>query len=131
MIKLAKKNCPEAEFDVIDIRSFSHIDSRYDGVMTGFCLPYLARGEVASFFKDIVGFLKPQGIIYLSAIENEHKESEVKTSSSGDRIRIHYYQKNFLKTLLESNGFSIIGSFDLVENGDDEVVLVARFNSTL
>ncbi len=33
MIKLAKKNCPEAEFGVIDIRDLSRISSRYDGVM--------------------------------------------------------------------------------------------------
>jgi cyclopropane fatty-acyl-phospholipid synthase-like methyltransferase len=126
MVKLAKKNCPEADFEVIDVRDLSIIDSCYDGVLAGFCLPYLTKEEVSLFFKEIIKVLNPEGILYLSAIQNENEESEIKTSSSGDRLRIHYYNKGYLKRLLETSGFGVIDTFDSSENGDNEIIFVAQ-----
>ncbi len=41
MIELAKKNNPSANFVVMDSRQINSLDKKYDGIIVGFCLPYL------------------------------------------------------------------------------------------
>lgn len=128
MISLAAQNCPEAKFEVLDIRDLSLITSRFDAVIAGFCLPYLDCKEVSVFIRSLVQILNNNAIVYLSAIERETEFSEFKTSSSGDRVLIHYYSMSYLKSQLASNGFTIVEASELFENDDKEMIIIARLN---
>jgi cyclopropane fatty-acyl-phospholipid synthase-like methyltransferase len=126
MVKLAKENCPEAKFDIIDIRSLESIGKRFDGILAGFCLPYLTKNEATVFLRNLANLLNPNGVVYLSTIINDEVESEVKTSSSGDSLRIYYYQKKYLESLLINSEFKIIETFELAENGEKEIIFIAK-----
>jgi trans-aconitate methyltransferase len=46
MIELAKKNNPTAKFAVMDSRQINRLETKYDGIIGGFCLPYLSHTKV-------------------------------------------------------------------------------------
>src|SRR5690606_29153072 len=45
MTELAKWNNPTARFAVMDSRQICNLDTKYDGIIGGFCLPYLSQTE--------------------------------------------------------------------------------------
>ncbi len=45
MIELAKRNNPKASFAVMDSREISKIETKYDGIICGFCLLYLSQTD--------------------------------------------------------------------------------------
>ncbi len=49
MIELARENNPTARFDVMDCRNISEINQDFDGIVCGFCLPYLSEGDGENF----------------------------------------------------------------------------------
>lgn len=108
MIELAQKNNPEAEFRVMDCRDIGRLDKKYDGVMCGFALPYLSKEESVQLIGHVAGLLKPDGIFYLSTMEDEYDKSGFRQSSRGDRMYIHYHQADYLTDALQENGFNII-----------------------
>jgi ubiquinone/menaquinone biosynthesis C-methylase UbiE len=108
MIRLAKKNNPEAEFIVMDCREILSINKKYDAVMCGFCLPYLSKEETKKLIHDVSLILHPGGIFYLSTMEGEYSQSGIQKSSTGDELYIYYHQEDYLTVSLNENNFSII-----------------------
>jgi trans-aconitate methyltransferase len=108
MLELAKTNNPSAEFQLMDCRNIGAIKKKYDGIMCGFCLPYLSQEETIRLLHDASELLLPGGILYLSTIEDDYDKSTYKKGSSGDEIFMHYYTADFLSTALKQNGFTII-----------------------
>src|SRR5690606_6951405 len=45
MIELAKRNNPTARFAVMDSRQMFTLHTQFDGIVAGFCLPYLSPTE--------------------------------------------------------------------------------------
>lgn len=110
MVELGKANNPTAEFEVMDCRDMSHIDKKYDGIMCGFCLPYLSKEETIKLIHDASKLLQPEGVIYISTMEeSETNKSGPKTSSSGEyTLFMHYHQVTYLIDALEENGFEVL-----------------------
>lgn len=108
MINLAKTNNPNAEFQLMDSRAIKDLKETFDGLMCGFILPYLTREEAEQLIKDSVSILNPQGVIYISTMEDDYSLSGFKTGSSGDKIFMHYHQADYLLNALKVNGFKII-----------------------
>ena len=109
MIDLVKSNNPRAEFQLMDGRDIDRIDKKYDGIMCGFCLPYLSKEETVKFISDTSCILRTNGVLYLSTMEDDYTNSGFKTSSSGDdQMYTHYHQADYLTHALESSGFKII-----------------------
>ncbi|WET67801.1 class I SAM-dependent methyltransferase [Sphingobacterium sp.] len=52
MIERAKSNNPAADFIVEDCRNISSLKTKFDGVICGFCLPYLSIHECS----ELIGF---------------------------------------------------------------------------
>src|SRR5687767_9736318 len=42
MIALAQQNNPSASFSVMDCRDIDRIEKQFDGIVCGFCMPYLS-----------------------------------------------------------------------------------------
>ena len=108
MIELAKANCPEATFKVMDCRHITSINELFDGIVVGFYLPYLNKGEVKYLFKKISNLLRVGGVLYLSAIEADFSTSGYKKGSTGDQVFMYYYQLEFIEAMLSANNLKII-----------------------
>lgn len=131
MLELAKKNNPSAEFACMDCRNIQFLSKKYDGIMCGFCLPYLTKSEAIQFLYDAADLLNNNGILYLSTMEDDYEKSSLQTSSKGDQMFMHYHESGYLKEALQSKGFTIIYEHRLPQTGElvgtpPDLVLVAR-----
>lgn len=107
MIELARKNNPEASFKVMDCREIDTITENFDGIICGFCLPYLSETDCAKLIKDCSNLLNPNGIFYFSTIEGDYSSSGFETGSSGDSMYVYYHPEAILKENLNTNGFKL------------------------
>ncbi len=110
MLELARQNNPEAEFLLMDCRDIGRITEKYDGIMCGFCLPYLSKKEAIALIADASNLLKNKGLFYISTMEDDYEKSAWKGPSSGgpDQLFLYYHQADYLSDALLENGFSIL-----------------------
>ncbi len=108
MIELAKRNNPTSEFQCMDCRDIRLLGKKYDAVMCGFCLPYLSKEESVQLISDVYNLLESNGLLYISAMEDDYAKSGLESSSSGDQMYIHYHEADYLTQALLENGFKII-----------------------
>lgn len=100
MIALAKENNPTARFTIMDIRQIDGLKTKYDGIVCGFCLPYLSKTDCQKLITDCGNLLNKKGVIYISFVEGDPIKSGFQTSSSGNRSYFYYHNLSNLKTLL-------------------------------
>jgi ubiquinone/menaquinone biosynthesis C-methylase UbiE len=108
MIVLAQMNNPSACFQIMDCRNLGSQDKKYDGIMCGFCLPYLSKDETSVLIRQASVCLKTNGLLYISTMEDDYSKSGFKKGSAGDEIFMHYYKEADLTQLLIQNKFSIL-----------------------
>lgn len=111
MIELAKKNNPTASFAIMDSRHISELESGYDGIVCGFCLPYLSQADGRIFIADCSDLLNENGNLYLSFVEGDPIKSDFQVISSGDRTYFYFYNLDELTVQLEKNNFKQIEVF--------------------
>jgi len=104
MIELAKKNNPTADFAVMDTREINTLNSKYDGIIAGFCLPYLSQTECEDLILNSYELLNDNGVIYLSFVEGNGEESGFKVGKAG-RVYFYYHNINDLKDKLIKKNF--------------------------
>lgn len=131
MIKLARRNNPTASFAVMDSRQINQIKTKYDGVVCGFCLPYLSQTDSVKLITDCYNLLDENGLIYLSFVEGDPAESGYKVGSSGHRVYFNFYNLNDLKKHLIKSKFKEIKVFTIeFKKSESEVdvhtILVAK-----
>jgi 2-polyprenyl-3-methyl-5-hydroxy-6-metoxy-1,4-benzoquinol methylase len=107
MIELAKANNPIANFKVMDCRDIDQLQNRFDGIVCGFCIPYLSGVDGLKMIKDCADLLNNKGILYLSFVEGDYQQSGFQTASTGDRTYFYFYALESLVKELESSGFEI------------------------
>lgn len=108
MIQLAKANNPTASFQVMDIRKIDQIESKFDGIVCGFCLPYLSEKDCQKLILDSYFLLNNDGLLYISFVEDSKANSGFKSASSGDRTYFYYHGVENLKLLLSQNSFDLV-----------------------
>ena len=111
MIELAKKNNPTASFAIMDSRKISDLKNKYDGIICGFCIPYLSPEDCEKFIFDAKNLLNDYGIIYISFVEGDPNKSDFQVSGSGDRSYFYYHTLDKLKTELLANSFEDLKTF--------------------
>lgn len=108
MIGLAKKNNPSGDYCVMDCRKISELNTTFDCIIGGFCLPFLSESDSVKLVSDCDKLLNPGGIIYLSFVEGLPEHSGYKVSSSGDRVYFNLHTLHNLTSLLKNNGFELL-----------------------
>jgi len=108
MVELAKKNNPSADYSVMDCRNINELNTKFDCIIAGFCLPFLSESDREKLISDCKNLLNTGGIIYLSFVEGMPEQSGYKLSSSGDRVYFYFHSLNDLSSQLKSNGFEIL-----------------------
>ncbi len=110
MIELAKKNNPTVNFAVMDTREINTITTKFDGIIAGFCLPYLSQTECQDLIVHSHELLNNNGIIYLSFVEGRESESGFKVGNAG-RVYFYYHNLDDLKQKLIKSKFHEIETF--------------------
>ena len=86
MIALAQKNNPEAKFELMDSRNIGALPARFEGIVSGFVIPYLSPQDCMKLIADSYKLLNDHGIFYLSFVEGAPDSSRFLTSGSGEQI---------------------------------------------
>jgi 2-polyprenyl-3-methyl-5-hydroxy-6-metoxy-1,4-benzoquinol methylase len=131
MIELAERNNPNARFAIMDSREISKIRAKYDGIICGFCLPYLSQTESEKLIFDAKHLLNESGLLYISFVEGDSIKSGFKVGSSGDRIYFNYHDLEQLKTQLIDNSFEVLKTYKVEYNlseteKDLHIILIAK-----
>ncbi|WP_339917992.1 class I SAM-dependent methyltransferase [Yeosuana marina] len=131
MIKLAKKNNPNATFKVLDIRNITTIRQNFNGILAGFCVPYLSQMDCLKLIQDCRKLLSSSGILYISFVEGIYEDSAYQIGSSGDRVFFYYHSLDFFKNIIETNHFTIIKlyhkNFDKTDKTTEtHTIMIAR-----
>ncbi|CAM3886285.1 MULTISPECIES: class I SAM-dependent methyltransferase [Flavobacterium] len=114
MIELAKVNNPTANFQLLDCRTISSLGAKFDGIISGFCLPYLSKEEAIKFIFDSATQLNEKGVLYISTMEDYNSKSNYVKGSTGEELFMNYHEASYLTNALEINNFEII-SIDRIE----------------
>ncbi|MEO8117124.1 MAG: class I SAM-dependent methyltransferase [Bacteroidota bacterium] len=114
MVELAKRNNPTASFAIMDSRQINEIRTKFDGIICGFCLPYLSQTDSRKLITDSYNLLNENGLIYISFVEGEPGKSGFQFSSSGDRTYFYFHSLTDLKEQLEKNNYIDIRVFKIV-----------------
>ena len=133
MIELAKNNNPTASFAIMDSRKIDEIKTTYDGIVCGFCLPYLSQKDSRKLITDSYNLLNENGLIYISFVEGDPNKSGFQIGSSGDRIYFYYHNLDDMKTQLFENKFNELKVFRVdykksETEKDIHTVLIAKKN---
>lgn len=134
MIELARKNNPTARFAVMDSRQMFTLDTQFDGIVAGFCLPYLSPLEAGELISSAYRLLNEQGLLYLSFVEGEPEQSGFK-SGSGGRVYFYYHPLKGLLQSLQENKFEDVITFKVPyqvseTQNDIHTIVIARKKQT-
>lgn len=105
MIEIARKEVPQGEFRVGDIRRLDPDEGPYDAILAAFCLPYLDKTEAQDFILNLGKLLGPGGRLYLSCMEGDHSGYETASFSAGNPIYVHYFTQVEISAWLTEAGF--------------------------
>lgn len=108
MLRLAQQNNPSAAFQLLDCRDMRTLRRKFDAILCAFCLPYLSKEEAVQLMADAAEMLSPDGVLYLSTMEDEYARSGWQTASSGDRMYQYYHEAAYLLEALSGNGFRVL-----------------------
>lgn len=112
MIELAKKNNPTANFSVMDTREINTLATKFDGIIAGFCLPYLSQTECEDLIYNSYELLNNNGVMYLSFVEGDVNDSGFKKGNAG-RVYFYYHNLDDLKAQLIKINFQEIEIFNV------------------
>ncbi len=108
MLELARTNNPQAAFQLMDARDISRLGKTFEGIMCGFCLPYLSREGAEKLIADAAGLLTPGGVLYISTMEDEYAKSGFFHTDGNDEFYMYYHEAGYLENALKENGFELI-----------------------
>lgn len=124
MVELAKKNNPNAHYEIMDARNINELSAKYDGIICGFCLPYLSQKDSEKLIDDSLNLLHKNGLLYLSFIEGDENKSGYQTGSTNHRCYVYYHDLEKLENYLLNTGFKILKIFKVDytrSNGETEI----------
>lgn len=104
MVELAKQNNPSAHFSVMDCREINKLDTKFDGIIGGFCLPYVSQTERKELISNAYNLLNDNGLIYLSFVEGDPDKSAFKVGGGG-RVYFNYHKLDDIETQLKDLNF--------------------------
>lgn len=123
MIELASKHNPQANYQVMDCRIISTIESTFDAVMCGFCIPYLSWIECELLIKAMVSKLKTGGILYLSTTKGEKANEGIQASkSAAGAVYVHYHDINAIQLCLKNAGMTVSTLEELNHIHNDQAI---------
>lgn len=112
MISLAKKNNPTASFKVMDAKSISDLNKKYQGIVCAFLLPYLSKENTIKLIEVMTQLLNKDGVLYISTMEDINSNSKLQSTSQNkdDQLFINYHEIGYITEAIKENGLTIVFS---------------------
>ena len=130
MIDLARRNNPNIDVQILDCRNLRTIRDKFDGIICGFTIPYLAKIDMSNLMADCAQSLNENGILYLSFVNGDYSDSGFISGSSGDRTYFYYYDLKTIKHALELNNMIIVDhSNKEYKRADDSIEIHTIINA--
>src|SRR3989344_6053984 len=113
MIEIAKKEVPEGEFEVMDLRNVSKLERVFDGIFLQAVLLHIPKNEVSRVLIGLLDKLKSGGYVYVAVKEkkpggaDEEIKKEQDYGYSYERF-FSYFTLAEVKKYLENIGIEII-----------------------
>lgn len=108
MVARARLNNPAATFEVMDCRALRSLAQKYDGIVAGFCFPYLTREEVGTFISEARSMLNAGGVFYISFMAGDYTKSGLQTRNNIDWVCTYYHDTDLVVQTLNKAGFEVI-----------------------
>lgn len=123
MIELAKKNNPSAEFKILDCLKLNELNKKFDGIICGFCMPYLSKEDCWKLIAQSATALNENGILYLSVIEDDPAKSGFEMSSNGEaKAYVYYHEEKYLTNCIRENLFKISDTIHIPYQKHDGII---------
>lgn len=130
MLQIAKTHCPTANFIEMDARETGRIRENFEGIILGFCLPYLNKQEAIELIGTACNMLNEGGGLYLSTMEDKNENSRLQGPSSGNgpALFINFHEEGYLTQAIEKGGLEVIKTSRKKDEGSGNIdlVIVAR-----
>lgn len=113
MVKHAQKNNPQARFQILDARNINEVQTKFHGIVCGFCIPFLSETDVALFIHNCAHLLNPSGVLYLSFVSDQEGTSGYKQGSTGNSVYFNYHSHSTITNLLIKASFKLIKQYKI------------------
>ena len=123
MLRLARRNVPEANLVKLDVTRLGLKANSFDGVTSSFCIIHIPREKHSSLFQSLHGVLKPEGVMLISMGYSEWEGTE--EYYGVDMFWSHYSPEKTLQTI-ESAGFQTIWDKIIESGGERPYWILAR-----
>ncbi len=107
MVELFRKNIPGSTVTVMDIRNIGSLKTTFDGIVAGFCIPYLNDQDTDHLIQALSKMLNQQGCLYISFVEGDPASSGLLTSSTGDQTYFYYHPLQRIQELMQAAGMQL------------------------
>lgn len=107
MVELFRKNIPGSTVTVMDIRNIGTLKRSFDGIVAGFCIPYLNDQDTEHLIKVLSSMLNQQGCLYISFVEGDPASSGLLTSSTGDQTYFYYHRLERIQEIMQAAGMQL------------------------
>ncbi|GIU44308.1 SAM-dependent methyltransferase [Shewanella sairae] len=108
MLALAKQNNPSVEVMLLDCRELNCLQERFDGIMCGFCLPYLTQQQAFNLIRDAARRLLENGVLYISCMEGCELAPKIDVSDNSDKMYTYFHRGETLVSALKGAGFNLV-----------------------
>ena len=113
MVQLASAQMPDGRFMVMDCMELNRLEEKFDGIVCGFCIPYLSSANVSRLMTLFQELLKDDGVLYLSFVGGSPESSGPVQGSTGDSLYFNFHDPKKLYKALNVNNINIIKEFQL------------------
>lgn len=113
LLEIAKREVPNVEFHMMDMRDISSIEKMFDGAIAVASFLHIKKTEVGSVFQSVVGKIKPGGFFFVSVKEvppsgiKEEVKREKNYGMTFERF-FSYYTVPEVKKMFMDSGLDII-----------------------
>ena len=123
MLKLARRNVPEARFIKKDMTKLDFKDNSFDGLTAFYSIIHVPREKHSSLFQSFHRILKPNGVMLVSVGSGEWEGTD--EYCGAEMFWSHYSPEKSLE-LMKDAGFQIISGKHLVRGGEKHYWILAR-----
>ena len=115
MIKVAMKNAPKANFQVMDMRSLNFSDNSFNAIICLATLIHVDDNTTIKILEKFDSMLKGNGLIIINVMEHINGEKEIyEREPFNPKYNTYFnrYSKSFFIDWFKNNNYEILNIFD-------------------
>lgn len=131
MIVIAKREVPEAEFFVSDMRDLDTHAEKYDGILAQASLLHIPKNEAGEVVKKLASLLNPGGVLYI-AVKSKREggvDEEVKEENDygySYKRFFSYFTVSEIEGYMKDAGLNIITSASNPSGNTDWIQVIGQ-----